>query len=291
MPQLSIIIPTHKRSKILARCIEHIEQQTIADDLEVIVVSDGHDDKTSALFKKSTWQVPVKFLEISKSQQGTARNRGVKDATSPLCLFIGDDALLEPNACEAHVQAHKQQQAVLGFTTWDPSADITPVMRWLEQSGWQFAYPKIAEYAHTTIPQSIQHRFAYTINISLPTALARKFPFREDITMYGWEDIEWGMRLRNAGVRLFYEPRARALHNHHVDFETSLKRMETLGKSAVHIKKLAPEFDRLPTGWKLLGYRIAALLPTMTGKHRKAFLKGIYQVESARPDNSVGWGK
>ena len=279
MPSLSIIIPTHKRSKILSRCLKHIEKQTIADDLEVIVVSDGHDDKTAALFEKSTWQVPVKFLEIPKSQQGTARNRGVQEATSPLCLFIGDDAFLEPNACEAHVQAHKQQQAVLGFTTWDPATDITPVMKWLEKSGWQFNYPKIVGYSHTTIPQSIQHRFAYTIHISLPTAVARKFHFREDITMYGWEDIEWGMRLRDAGIKLFYEPRARALHHHHVDYTTSLKRMETLGESAVHIKKLAPEFDRLPSGWKLLGYRTAALLPTMAGRHRKAFLKGIQRVQ------------
>jgi hypothetical protein len=51
--------------------------------------------------------------------------------------------------------------------------------------------------------------------------------------------------------------------------------METLGRSAVEIKKIVPGFDRVPTGWKLLAYRIAALFPTMAGRHRRAFLTGV----------------
>jgi len=282
MPSLSIIIPTHRRSEILARCLHHVERQTIADDLEVIVVSDGHDDKTDTLLKKKSWHIPVRFLEIPKSQQGVARNRGITAASAPLVLFIGDDTFLQPDTCEMHVQTHKQLHAaghkllaVLGFTTWDPSANITPVMRWLENSGWQFGYPTIAQHAHGFIPVKTQHRFTYTSHVSLPTSVAKRYPFREDVSLYGWEDTEWGMRIRDAGIRLFYEPTAHALHHHHIDLNRSLQRMETLGKSAVHLQKSVPEFDRLPSGWKLLAYRCAALIPTIAGKHRRAFLRGI----------------
>lgn len=273
---LSIIIPTYKRPEILRQCLEHIEKQSVLDQLEVVIVSDGHDDNARQV-AEARWNVTVRYFEIEKSQQGVARNKGVQQASSEFCLFIGDDAFLAPDACEKHLNALQKNSgsAVLGFTTWDPSVGITPVMQWLEQSGWQFGYPSLQKYAHTYIPTSLQHQYTYTIHISLPTQVAKALPFREDITRYGWEDIEWGQRLAKQGIKLFYEPDAKALHHHHMTLEQSLKRMETLGKSLVHMEQLVPTFTMKPTRWKLIAYRIAALLPTMSGKHRKAFLRGL----------------
>ncbi len=282
MPRLSVIIPTYRRAEILAECLRRLERQTVARDIEVIIVSDGHDDKTAALFEKSTWRITVKFFEIEKSQQGAARNEGVKHATAEVVLFIGDDIFLEPDACEVHLTTHSSltlPTAVLGYTTWDPSVGITPVMRWLESSGWQFGYRALnrseATGAGPFIPSDIQHRFTYTSHISLPLEIAKKHVFRTDVHLYGWEDIEWGMRLKNSGVRLLYEPRAKAFHHHHITLKDSLKRMEILGRSATLIQEKVPEFDRVPKGWKLLAYNIAVLLPTMAGRHRRAFLRGL----------------
>lgn len=281
---LSVVIPTHQRAEILERCLHHLSTQTIADELEVIVVSDGHDEATTRLCERDDLQFTIdnfRFIEIAKSQQGVARNHGVQHASAPYALFIGDDIFLESHACETHLLAHKSQiinrklQIVLGYTTWDPAVGITPVMRWLEKSGWQFGYPAIQQYSNSVIPSTIQHRFTYTSHISLPTEIAKKHPFREDVTLYGWEDIEWGSRLRNAGVPLIFDPDARALHHHQITLESSLKRMEVLGESAVKMEKLLPGFDRLPRGWKRIAYEAAAMLPTMAGKHRKAFLQGI----------------
>lgn len=291
-PTLSIIIPTHRRAAILERCLGHLEQQTIRNQLEVIVVSDGPDDDARAACEKPR-SIPVRFFQIPKSHQGVARNKGVQEASAELCLFMGDDCLLESTACEVHLRVREKFQAprskdqkiinsqlsihnlVLGFTTWDPSIGITDVMRWLEQTGWQFGYPMIEQYAHGIIPKDIQHRFTYTSHISLPTAVARAHPFRENVSLYGWEDIEWGTRLRDAGIPLVYEPDARALHHHRLTLQDSLKRMRTLGASAVHLSRIAPQLDRLPRGWKLTAYRLVSLLPTMRGKHARAFLQGI----------------
>ena len=204
-PHLSVVIPTHERAAILARCLHHLATQTIAKELEVIVVSDGHDDATETLCKNFPCSPEpvegfnVQFLEIPKSQQGIARNHGVEMATAPITLFIGDDIFLEPHACETHLRVHNQQQTTnnqqlaLGYTTWDPAVGVTPVMHWLEQSGWQFGYPLLKGYEHKAIPKESQHRFTYTSHISLPTEIARQFPFREDVTLYGWEDIEWAL--------------------------------------------------------------------------------------------------
>lgn len=282
-PALSVIIPTHKRAAILKKCLEHLEKQTIADQLEVIVVSDGEDSETTEscrAFKLSSFQA-FDFFSIPKSQQGVARNRGVGKAHAPIVLFIGDDILLAPDACAIHV-TNAKSSATLGFTTWDPAVGITAAMRWLEKSGWQFGYPMIEQYAHKAIPENIQHRFTYTSHISLPTNIARAHPFREDVSLYGWEDILWGTELRDAGVALMYEPRAKALHHHHIELKDSLKRMETIGRSIQTMKKIDPTFDRIPSGWKLWARRVISLLPTMRGKHEKAFLQG-WATKSPKP--------
>ena len=286
MPSLSIIIPTHRRASILADCLSCLENQTVAEKLEVIVVSDGHDRPTAELFSRQQWKMPVRFFEIEKAQQGVARNRGLKEVTAPFTLFIGDDIFLRPDACAKHLEIHEklramnQQTAVLGYTAWDPALEITPVMRWLDRTGWQFGYPLISQYAHDFVPADIQHRFTYTSHISLPTDIARAHPFNEDTRLYGWEDILWGMELRDAGLKLLYEPDAKALHHHHITLEVSLKRMETLGESAIKMKRLNPALDRVPTGFKLLAYNVLSLLPTMRGRHAKAFLAGLKRGKS-----------
>jgi len=276
--KLSIIIPTHKRPDLLRECLECIDNQTIRNDLEAIVVSDGPDEEAKKVCNDN-WKVPLKFFEIEKSQQGVARNKGVKEAGSNLILFSQDDIFLLSDACERHINAHKGQAesngplsiAVLGNTTWDPNIKINSAMIWLDKTGWQFGYSAIASFAGDFIPQNIQERFTYTSHISLQRDVASKIPFRSDVDLYGWEDVEWGKRLRENKIRLFYEPNAKPYHHHPLTLEDSLKRMETLGKSIHHF----PDIGRKPKGLKRIAYEIAAKLPTMAGRHRKAFLKGL----------------
>ncbi len=272
----------------MKECLQALSKQTIADQLEVIVVSDGHDSDTVLLFDDtSKWPMPVRFFEIEKSQQGVARNYGVQKASAPMTLFIGDDIFLAPDACEKHLKAHSHNplpithnlKAVLGFTTWDPSLEITPAMTWLEKTGWQFGYSMLTKYQHAFIPAEMQERFTYTSNISVPTEIAKKFPFRTDVTLYGWEDILWGQELKKAGIPLYYEPDATALHHHVVSLDDSLARIETLGQSLMHLTKVAPDLGRKPTGLKLLAYKLIALTPTMRGRHYRAFLAGVRQGE------------
>lgn len=263
-------------------------------------------DKETAHLAKQTFQLPVRFFEIEKSQQGKARNKGVSEAKGEMTLFLGDDMWLEPDACATHLTAHTApipspspdggreggsqnfpsplgggtkgggNRAVLGHVTWDPSLAITPVMRWLEETGWQFGYPLLKAYEHAFVPRALQHRFTYTANISLPTETARRVPFREGIDLYGWEDIEWGLRLKEAGLPLFYEPDAKVFHHHALTLEESLRRMETLGKSAAIFERIDPRMTIVPRGWKRLAYKLIATLPTMRGRHAKAFLRGLF---------------
>lgn len=276
-PALSVVIPTHKRAAIVSACLEHLDRQSIADRIEAIVVSDGHDPATVEAVTARAWNIPVTFREIPKAQQGAARNAGMKEAKGDVILFLGDDILLAPGACEAHLAAHAAHGnvAVLGRIDWDPTVGITPVMRWLDTTGWQFGFRMLAPYAGQRVPEDVQHTFTYASNLSLKTNVARATPFPEGVTEYGWEDVVFGMELKKKQIGLVYEPAAHALHRHRIELSDSLKRMRAIGKTAAIFAARDPAFDRVPKGWKLRAYRVLSLLPTMRGRHAKALLEGM----------------
>ena len=291
--KLSIIIPTHNRPRILQRCLDCLAAQTIKD-FEVIIVSDGPDEKTAEMMQGLTWPFEIQYFAIPKSQQGVCRNRAVEKARGEIVLIAQDDIFLAPDACEVHLRAHEKLQApssklqktskfkiqnsnmaVLGFTTWDPSLNVTKLMKWMEKSGVQFGYEKITKHAHDFIPEDIQHWFTYTSHISLPSKVLYQNQFREDVSLYGWEDIEWGLRLKEANIKLFYEPDAKAYHHHAYSDEEVWERSKLLGVSAVKMEELVPELKLVPKGFKKIAYQLASLLPTFTSRHRKMFLRGI----------------
>ena len=102
MVSLSIVIPTHRRPQILKKCLEHIERQTVVDQLEVIIVNDE-----KCTMDNEQWKMEVQYCEIPPCHQGAARNYGVAKARGDYVLFIGDDIFLAPDACEKHIRTHK----------------------------------------------------------------------------------------------------------------------------------------------------------------------------------------
>lgn len=253
--KLSVIIPTHNRAEILKKCLEKLATQQ-GVDFEVIVVDDGSTDNTesqvSSLESQAGAWSDLRYIKQKASHQGVARNKGVEAATGEVIVFIGDDIFVEPGFLmkhhDRHVEYPDENVAVLGYTTWDPNIQINSYMRFLEDSGWQFGYkflkPKM-------IGRADPYKFFYTSNISMKKSFFEKEKFNEDFVFYGWEDIELGYRLwKNHDMRIYYEPQAIAYHHHEISPSDLPKKMQTIGKSAVHFQRLQPGIQVIPRGIK-----------------------------------------
>ena len=93
-PLVSVVIPTHNRSKLLAQAIESVLALPChKHDLEVIVVDDSSTDDTPQLVQN----YPVKYRRISAKSAAAARNEGIHSATGEFIAFLDDDDLWLPN--------------------------------------------------------------------------------------------------------------------------------------------------------------------------------------------------
>ena len=239
---IGVIIPTYNRSAVLLSCLRHLEQQTIAD-FEVVIVDDGSTDSTPQMLEDYQRRTPLHLRCIRQDNSGPAHARNVAIASlqSTTCLIIGDDIFASPNFVAKHLELHRQRPeskvAGLGLTRWYESGQtVTAFMRWLDESGIQFAYNDLFRGTHPN------WRHFYTSNLSLKTQFLRENPFNEMFTRAAAEDLELGYRLeRRHGLEVIFIPDALAHHLHPTSFRQACKRMSHVGSSMRLFHDLWPD--------------------------------------------------
>ncbi len=264
---LGVVIPTYNRSDALSECLAHLENQTYKN-FEVVVVNDGSTDSTPEQMKLylRTTPLAVRYARQNNSGPAKARNLAVSMLQAPLCLMIGDDIFASPTLLERHVTLHREQPeldvAALGLTQWSESGQtITPFMRWLDESPFQFAYKDLL----ARVEPNWGH--FYTSNLSVKTELLRKFPFKEIFPYAAMEDIELGYRIhQECGLRIRFLPEALGYHLHPTTFRQLCERWVRVGYSSRLFHELWPEQRVRPTRLR------RALNPTIQAIARRPLL-------------------
>lgn len=100
MAKVSIIVPVHNTEKYLEKCVQSITAQTLKD-IEIILVENGSSDNSLELCHKiAQTDERIKVVHIDKADLSTARNEGLKIATSDYVGFIDSDDTILPNMFE-----------------------------------------------------------------------------------------------------------------------------------------------------------------------------------------------
>ena len=200
----SVVIPTYDRLPILTKCLRALEQQTFVDRYEVVVVDDGSTDGTVEWLRGQAAEFPHVQL-VCQDHQGpsAARNLGVAKAQGDTIIFIDSDLVVTEVFLQAHAAALQQGQAELG-------------------SDRLFTYGRVvntANFEHpTTEPYKItDFSAAYfaTGNVAIGRHwLEQVGLFDTGFQLYGWEDLELGVRLKKLGLKLIKCPAAVGYHWH-----------------------------------------------------------------------------
>jgi len=243
--RLSIVIATKDRASYLERALASLEAQIGAPSFEVVVADNGSSDDTKGVAERQSarGRYPVQYVYEPQPNRGKARNRGIAAASGYLLLFIDDDVQLPPGFLAAHEAAHSTANLVV-------NGPILNVASYDERPK-----PAFGNYSRA---------FLCTCNVSVPRhAIEAVGGFDEAFHLYGWEDTELGVRLRDAGIRWKFAWDAYLWHiKQPVDntLEVETRKAMERARMAKHFLRKAPT----PRA------RMA------TGAHRMNLLRGRY---------------
>jgi glycosyltransferase involved in cell wall biosynthesis/GT2 family glycosyltransferase len=216
----TVIIPTFNRWDALQKTLAALAQVDYpAARWEVIVVDDGSTDETEACIKQ--WigdvDIEVRYIRQINSGPAAARNRGAIEARGDALIFIDNDILVKPDFVRAHVAALAAHTGcwVMGRVVHPPELRRTVFGRYRD-SKWEAFHEA---HANERLSETTGMTAA---NVSVPAAdFQRLGGFDEGFTIASCEDCDLGIRARQNGIRVMYDPSIVVVHN---DWAVSLDR-------------------------------------------------------------------
>lgn len=98
MKKISVIIPVYNIEKYLPKCLQSIEEQSVFQDLEIILIDDGSKDDSGKIC--DAFAAKHKNATVTHKKNGgvsSARNAGIESATGEYISFVDGDDYLDSN--------------------------------------------------------------------------------------------------------------------------------------------------------------------------------------------------
>mgnify|MGYP000945230160 CR=1 FL=1 len=98
---VSLIVPVYRVEEYLPRCLKSIEEQTMQEGLEVLLVDDGSPDRCGEMCEEfARTRANVRVIHKQNGGLSSARNAGIDVATGEYLMFLDSDDFLRKDACE-----------------------------------------------------------------------------------------------------------------------------------------------------------------------------------------------
>ncbi len=182
-PFFSVIIPTFNRAGLIAKTIESVLQQQVAN-FELIVVDDGSTDNTREIVL-AIHDERIIYREKVNQERAVARNFGVRLARGKYVTFLDSDDILYLN----HLGEAKEKLEALG----EPDV-YHQGYRVIDLSGKVLSEIKLNE-SHINQLLFTKGNVMSCMGVFLKRSTALVNPFNENRDLIGVEDWELWMRL------------------------------------------------------------------------------------------------
>jgi glycosyltransferase involved in cell wall biosynthesis len=246
-PVISVIVPVRNDPLRLGRCLCALRQSTYAA-MEVLVMDDASTDDTPAIAQ----QLGARVIRMEKcGGPGRARNRGAELAAGRYIMFVDADVCVHPQTIE-RVMHHFEQEPTLDalFGSYDDKPDDRHFVSQYKNLQHHYVHQRASERATTfwsgcgAIRREVFMRFGgFNVDYGRPSI----------------EDIELGVRLHQAGLKIAVKKDVHATH---------LKRWTLWGLIKTDVRdrgipwtRLILERDHLPNDLNLgFSQRLSALM-------------------------------
>jgi glycosyltransferase involved in cell wall biosynthesis len=221
----------------------------VVSDYEIVVVDDGSDDDTLPWLEMHKAELPhVRVFQQAHKGPAAARNLGVEQALGDTIIFIDSDLVVTENFLQAHSDALVAGGQKLGSDRFFTYGAVINTCN--------FDNPTAEPYKITDFSAA----FFATGNVAIPKHWLEKAGlFDTSFQLYGWEDLELGVRLKNLGLQLIKCPEAVGYHWHPA---FSLKEIPSLIDKEIQRGRMGVLFYQKHPTWEV------RMMIQMTWLHR-----------------------
>lgn len=226
---ITVIIPVKNGEDTLVKCLNSIRQQTIGNDIEILILDSCSIDNSVQIakdFGASVYNIPH-----GKFNHGLTRNEGVKYAKGEFIYFTVQDAYLpEKNQLEQMVAHFKDSQlmAVTGLQVVPHDKDKNPALWFRRFSKPGLVIKEITLARYQTLNN--KEKYALTQEWDDVNAMYRKSalllnPFED--TQFA-EDKLWARSALLKGMKIAFDSSLIVYHYHHSTFSYSFNLQYTV---------------------------------------------------------------
>ena len=250
-PLVTLIVPTRDKVEILRKCISSIQQKTVYANWEMIVVDNGSTDPATHYYLREleldrrirvvTRDQPFNYSALNNFAAGVARG-------DVLGLLNNDLEIVSPEwLTEMVSHAIRPEIGAVGAKLLYPGGMV-------QHAGVVLGIGGVAGHVHRYLPgddSGYCHRASVTQNLSAVTGaclLVRKAVYwevgglNETHLAVAFNDIDFCLKLRDAGYRNLYTPHALLIHHESI----SRGRDDTEEKSRI----FKQEYAHMQNFWK-----------------------------------------
>ena len=206
---ISIVIPTYNRKKILGKCLPMLERQQVSDraglaGYEVVLVDDGSTDGTVEWVGQNRAEfIHLRLLRQDHQGPAAARNLGVEQARGDTIVFIDSDLVVTTGFLQAHLDGLARGRSQLRHERVFTYGRVVNTCNF--EDPWSEPY-KVTDFSAA---------YFATGNVAIARIWLEKAGlFDTRFHLYGWEDLELGVRLKQLGLTLIECPEAVGYHWH-----------------------------------------------------------------------------
>lgn len=227
--KLSVIIPTYNKADLLQQTLDALSIQNLdISQWQIVIVNDGATDNTAEVLEKfsNNWNGNIELVKPETNLgRAKARNLGAATASGEYLLFLDDDIVAPVNLLSSHLL---KLDAVGGFGaigTIVTSADLidAPHFYYIDSRG-------VAKIKTGFVPG----KYLVTQNCSMPRkSFMQVGGFDEKFTAYGFEDMDLGIKLCNAGLKFRLLDSPVPIHVHHHTLDQYLDKKQECGAESL----------------------------------------------------------
>ena len=202
----SVIIATHNRPDSLRSLLASLAPEVAAGSREIIIAENG----TPAPTQLAIEGIPLKHLHEPRAGKCRIQNRAIAEASGEILVFLDDDLVVAPGYIEAVEQffdTHREFAAMKGriLPAEDPEKKVGLMSPYLDLP--------IADHGE----EVVEVRGVLGANMAFRAETIKQVgPFDERLGPGAGgheEETEMSQRLRRAGFRIGYAPKALVYHD------------------------------------------------------------------------------